>query len=159
MQNNDVRQFIETLKAEASLVERFVALLSEEQSLLSDGNIDAIIPLLAQKGELAGQLEALGEQRNDLLRSQGLTADRAGMDAWCTHHSDNLASTETWPRIIAGAREAQRLNRLNGELIRLRMQYNTQALEALRRGDTSLNLYGPNGQATARTTTRLNDAV
>ena len=81
------------------------------------------------------------------------------MQAWCDEHQQEKASREWWPAVVAGAREAMRLNRLNGELIRIRLQYNERALEALRRGDSSLNLYGPDGQSTARSGVRLDDAV
>lgn len=159
MTSSKHNSLIEVIEKEARLVGEFVAVLEREQAVLASGEIDSLDALLAAKNDLAVQLEAVGAQRNSLLISQGLTADPAGMQAWCEQHQNTKASSEFWPAIVAGAREAMRLNRLNGELIRLRLQYNERALEALRRGDDSLNLYGPNGQSTAKSGVRLDDAV
>ena len=149
----------QVIEEEARLVGEFVSVLDREQAALAGGQIDAVDGLLVIKNDLATQLEAVGTQRNALLAKQGLTADPAGMQAWCDEHQQEKASREWWPAVVAGAREAMRLNRLNGELIRIRLQYNERALEALRRGDSSLNLYGPDGQSTARSGVRLDDAV
>ena len=155
----DQERFIEVISAEAEAVERFVDLLAREQKALASGDTEALPSLLDEKNNLAAHLESLASQRNGALQVQGFPANRTGMEAWCAKRPESKATTEIWPRIIAGAKEAQRLNRLNGELIGLRIRYNAQALEALRRGNSSLDLYGPNGQTTTQTNRQLNDAV
>jgi len=51
------------------------------------------------------------------------------------------------------------LNNLNGSLIGIRLNYNAKALEALRGGNTTLDLYGPDGQSKSAGPQRINDAV
>ena len=159
MSDDETAHFAETIGVEANLVERFVVILREEQTALVKGDIEGLSSLLQQKNDLAVQLGVIGAQRHDFLLARGLTADHAGMEMWCSRHPKENITSIAWSRVLSGAQEAQRLNRLNGELIRLRMTYNAQALEALRRGDTCLGLYGPDGQTTLRSGNRLNDAV
>ena len=145
--------------AEAQTVERFVDLLKLEQSALGRGDTDKLPGYAEQKLEFAAQLNELAAQRNAALAALGLGGDRAGADAWCAKHPDEQAATHAWAAVLALAGEARELNRLNGELIRLRMQYNAKALEALRGGASSLDLYGPDGQATTPGRQRINHSV
>ncbi len=59
--------------------------------------------------------------------------------------------------MLSLASQARELNRVNGELIQIRMQYNAQALEALLGGNGSLALYGPDGQNAAPSARRISD--
>ena len=149
----------QTMVAEAQTVERFVDLLKLEQSSLSRGDTDALPGYAEQKLEFAARLNELTTQRNAELAAQGYAIDRAGADAWCAKHPGEEAATRAWRAVLALAGEARELNRLNGELIRLRMQYNAKALEALRGGASSLDLYGPDGQATTPGRRRINHSV
>lgn len=76
------------------------------------------------------QLATLATQRNVLLAGQGLAGDRPGVEAWCAGHPEKKVVAAAWAGILELAREAKELNRLNGELIALRMQHNARALEA-----------------------------
>ena len=145
--------------AEAQTVEEFVDLLKLEQSSLSRGDTDKLPKYAEQKLEFAARLNELAAQRNAALAALGLGSDRAGADAWCAKHPEEEPATRAWATVLALAGEARELNRLNGELIRLRMQYNVKALEALRGGARSLDLYGPDGQATLPGRQRINHSV
>lgn len=149
----------QTMVAEAQTVERFVDLLKLEQSALGRGDTDKLPGYAEQKLEFAAQLNELAAQRNAALASLGFAGDRAGADAWCAQHPDEPAATRAWTAVLALAGEARELNRLNGELIRLRMQYNAKALEALRGGASSLDLYGPDGQTTTPERRRINHSA
>lgn len=145
--------------AEALAVEGFVDLLKLEQSSLSRGDTDKLPGYAEQKLKFADQLNELAAQRNAALTAQGFGSDRAGADAWCAKHPEEEPATRAWAAVLALAGEARELNRLNGELIRLRMQYNAKALEALRGSASSLDLYGPDGQATTPGRQRINQSV
>ena len=145
--------------AEAQTVQQFVALLTLEQATLGSGNTDDLPGYAEQKVALAARLNALAAQRNAMLATQGLAADRAGVDAWCAKHPGETNAAKVWATILALAGEARELNLLNGELIRLRMQYNAKALEALRGGASSLDLYGPDGQSKSAGQPRINHSV
>jgi flagella synthesis protein FlgN len=157
--SNESGSVFKDLLSELEAVSFFVDLLKKEQTTLSSGDTEKLPEILSQKNQIAGQLSQLAEHRNALLSAQGFNSDRVGIEAWCAKHPKELKAAEAWSEILKLAGEARELNRVNGELIALRMQYNTKALEALRGGNESLNLYGPNGQSTFLGNRRINDAV
>jgi flagellar biosynthesis protein FlgN len=150
---------LQTIAEEATAVRRFVDLLKLEQTSLSNGSTDDLLDFAEQKSKLATQLNSLAAQRSALLVAQGFSADRTGVDAWCVNHSSEKEAGATWSSLLSLAADARELNRLNGELIQMRMQYNANALEALRGGRNALDLYGPDGQSTSPSHRRINDTV
>lgn len=150
---------LQMLTAEARCVGQFVDLLKDEQKSLAKGASDDLPALAERKAKLVPVLGDFARQRNEVLEKEGFVADRPGIDAWCAKHPKDKATALAWAKIIALASEARELNRVNGELIALRMQYNAKALEALRGGANPLDLYGPDGQSTAFGGRRINDSV
>jgi flagella synthesis protein FlgN len=151
--------FLQTLKAEGEAIQQFVDLLKLEQTSLSHRNTEDLPKLAEQKSKLAVHLNSLAAQRNASLETQGFGVDRTGIEAWFAKHPNEKAAANAWSRILSLATEARELNRLNGELIRIRMQYTAKALEALQGGKQLLDLYGPDGQSATPNTRRINDAV
>ena len=94
--------------------------------------------------------------RSDWLASLGYFADRAGIETWLQQHPQETPVAASWAAIMTQAAEARELNRLNGELIELHLQHNARALNALRGGEDSLDLYGPDGQSRTSGSTRIN---
>ena len=150
---------LRTLTAEADAVLRFVELLKQEQQSLTAGDVDALTPLISQKNVLATDLAILAKQRNALLAVENFAPDRAGIDAWCENHPAKNKVRTAWSGILSLASEARELNRVNGELIQIRMQHNTQALAALQGASRPLNLYGADGQTVGQSSRRINDAA
>lgn len=150
---------LRTLQTEADAVARFADLLRQEQNTLATGDVDALTPLIQQKNSVAAELTAFAQQRNALLAAEGLAPDRAGIEDWCARHPANTDVSTAWSRILLLARDARELNRVNGELIQIRMQHNAQGLEALLGASRSLELYGPDGQTAAHSGRRINDAA
>jgi flagella synthesis protein FlgN len=151
--------FLRTVEDEADTVSRFVDLLKNEQGMLTRGDVDGLAPIIQKKNTVANELTLLAKQRNALLAAQRLGPDRGGVDAWCAAHPASTKVSVAWSRILNLATEARELNRVNGELIKIRMQHNTQALESLLGASQSLDLYGPDGQAASRSSRRINDAA
>jgi len=146
----------EIITAEAALIARFVDLLESEQATLTQGNIDDLARLVAEKDPLVADLQRLSRQRNDHLAALNLPADREGMSAWATGIPD---ASSTWEHVLALAARARDLNRLNGELIQMRLQHNSRILEILQRNTAALDLYGPDGKTSGAGERRINDAV
>ena len=149
----------QTMVAEAQTVEQFVDLLKLEQNSLRRGETDALAGYAEQKLKFAAQLNEFAARRNAALALLGFGADRTGVEAWCAKHPKEEIAAKAWATVLALASEARELNRLNGELIRLHLQYNSKALEALRGGASSLDLYGPDGQTTTPGRQRINHSV
>jgi len=155
----DATAFVQSMTAEVVAIQQFVSLLKLEQTSLSNGNIDNLPEFAEQKSKFSTHLNSIAEQRNTALAAQGLAADRAGIEAWCAKHPDEKTAMVMWKKILSLAGEARELNRLNGELIQMRLQYISKALEALQSGNKSLDLYGPDGQSTLSDTRRIYGAV
>lgn len=150
---------LRTLTAEADAVLRFVDLLKQEQQTLASGDVDTLTPLISQKNVLATELAELAKQRNTVLAAEGLEPDRTGVEAWCNLHPTKDKVATAWSRVLSLASEARELNRVNGELIQIRMQHNTQALQALQGASRPLNLYGADGQTVGHSSRRIHDAA
>ena len=157
--SGDASMLLQMLIKEADAVRQFVDLLKREQSALSSGDTDDLPEIAEEKIQLAKHLDQLAASRCTSLIAQGFATNHAGIEAWCTEHPARETAINSWSKILELAREAHELNRLNGELIRLRMQFNAKALEALRVGESSLGLYGPDGQSTKPGHRRIDHAV
>lgn len=147
------------LVAEKTRVEQFVALLEAEQAALTAGDTGELPELARKKEELAQRIIADARQRNALLATLCLPADRDGMYAWSMAHPEQKETAATWTQILSLAASAREMNRVNGELIRMRLQYNSQALEILTRKENPLDLYGPDGQSRTQANRRIDDTV
>lgn len=150
---------LQNTEAEASAVARFVDLLKLERDALSGGNIDNLDNLVQGKNDIAAELQVLAGQRDASLASRGFGAGRVGFEAWLAAHPASKAAQQAWSQVLLLAKEARELNQMNGELIRIRVQHNSQALEALLAVSRQPSLYGPNGQAAPRDSRRINDAA
>lgn len=153
------RTFLHAIADEGDVVQQFVDVLKVEQTALASGDTDVLPELADKKGQLAVQISQLAEQRNAILMTLGSGVDRSGIENWCALHPTERLASDAWARILTLASEARELNRLNGELIQLRMSANAKALEALRAGKDSLDLYGPDGQSAKPGQRRIDHAV
>lgn len=155
----DHQELIRGLNDEARLLQQFVDLLLLEQKALSAGSTDDLPPLAEEKSKLAVQLDRIAEYRGKSLVAMGFSADRKGIEAWCARFPTDQTAAHMWEKVVDLAHEAQALNRLNGELIQLRMNVTAAAMESLRVGKSSLELYGPDGQSAKADHRRIDHAV
>ena len=137
-------------------LELFVVSFAKDK--MTQGDADALTSIIERKATATSRLAPLSAARNALLEKTGLSRDRSGMEAWLRQHPGNVAVRDRWQRLLELAAEAQELNRLNGELIHLRMGHNAQMLEALRAANRQ-DLYGADGQATLGTPRRVIDSA
>lgn len=153
------KSLLPIIAEEARTVQQFVDLLDREQTVLSAGETDELPALAEKKSMLANDLVNLDNQRNDFLVALGFATGRKGIEAWCSKHPAEQAVADTWATILRLATEARELSRLNGDLIQLRLNVTANALQALQAGKSSLDLYGPDGQATNSGQRRIDHAV
>jgi flagella synthesis protein FlgN len=147
------------LARESDLVRAFIASLNSEQEALKQGEVDSLAAITRRKAELVEQLNAVERERDVLLRQAGHSGDRSGMDAWLARNPGNRAAADRWAKLMELAGEARQLNDINGRLITLRLQATNEALAALTQQSQRTALYGPDGQATPRTGSRIIDAA
>lgn len=148
----------EWLATEADAVSAFVFLLREEQEALTSGNADVLPGIVGKKATASAHLASISAARNAELASQGYASDKAGMVNWLARHAQDQSTEAAWKRLQELAAEARELNRLNGELIHLRMSHNAQMLEVLLAANRQ-DLYGADGQTSATTTRRIIDSA
>lgn len=149
----------ELLTTEVKLVESFIACLTSEQEALKIGNVDALAEINVRKTGLADQLNNVEDQRNAFLTQAGFSADRQGVLGWLNKNRQERTAGQAWVRLMKLAGEARELNGLNGQLIAIRLQATNQALAALTQQAQRSTLYGPDGQTTLRTGSRIIDAA
>ena len=147
------------IAAEADVVSAFVLLLQEEQEALKTGQADDLQGIIERKSTATQKLAPLSIARNATLTRAGLAPDRNGIDAWLQKQPADKAVRQNWDKLQSLAAEAKELNRLNGELIRLRMQHNAQALEALLSHANRQDLYSADGQTAPSTHPRIIDSA
>ncbi|MDR0577616.1 MAG: flagellar protein FlgN [Candidatus Accumulibacter sp.] len=155
----DLSGIPEIVAREAELVERFVRLLEREKTLLAEGRADLLAPAVEEKEALAAKLNELTRQRGRALAGQGFSPDRAGMASWSARHPEQKEAIAAWNDTLSSAAQAKELNRQNGQLIQLHMQFTGQALEILQRREERLDLYGPDGRSSAPGNPRIDDTV
>lgn len=151
--------FEQLLSDERGAIAQFIELLGLEQASLQRGCTDDLLELSEKKEKLAVHLSDVSAQRCSFLDAQGFTTDRKGVEAWCAKHPEASKAGDTWSAILSLAAEARELQRVNGELIALHLRHTARALEALKGGRKSLELYGPDGQSTKSSDQRINHAV
>ncbi len=150
--------FADLINAEADAASAFVFLLREEQEALVAGNTDALTGIVERKAATAAALAPLSASRASALVRHGLAGDKAGMETWLSRNPKDQAASAAWQRLQALATEARELNRVNGELIRLRMSHNAQMLEVLLAANRQ-DFYGADGQTSTATPRRIIDSA
>lgn len=148
-------QLSRLLAEELPLVRQFVALLTQEQTLLVANQTDELPALAEQKSRLAERLAALAAARDATLSAVGAPTGKAGMDAWSKSRLAPASAAADWSALLTLAAEARALNTLNGELIFERLQKNRQALQILTAATERAALYGPDGQTKISTGGRI----
>lgn len=122
----------------------FVALLTEESNALASGDPDRLDKLIATRQNLS---LGIADHWKYLAAHFGLApqTDFAGLRA----KAMAVASTaSTWQHLEDLAREASRLNQVNGRLIEEQLRRNQTAIQVLQQAAANRGLYGSDGRVT-----------
>ncbi len=133
---------------------QLLLLLQQEQTHLVDANIEGLSALTEEKSKIVARMTELAKWRHRTLGAAGFEATESGMQAWLASSSEHAAAGKTWTELLAVARSAKELNRTNGLLINRHMTRNQNALNILQGTPQGSNFYGPDGQASSRSTSR-----
>lgn len=151
-----LRGIAEVLEAEINALGEVVRLLLAEQEQLTAGQTEGLDTLAGEKQSLYQRLAALADERNRLLAGIGLPADLVGLDAWAARTGGAPARVA---RLVALASEAREHNRINGQLITLRLNHTQAALRTLTGAPPGGGLYARDGKASPQTGYRLIDSA
>lgn len=130
---------------ELGLLQDFISLLRQEESLLTRREASRLTQLAEEKSALATRLGTLASAREDDLANRNLPAGRKGMDLWVAS-PEGASSRRRWEQLLVLAGEAKMLNETNGKLIALQLDHNQQALNAIMAAADKAATYGPDGQ-------------
>jgi flagella synthesis protein FlgN len=126
------------LAAESALIKRFVGLLKTEQRALKEGMVESLEQLAREKSTMVTELRSRQARRER-------EAGAAGVEVWVARKGGPVAA-RGWRDLLDVAREAHRLNHLNGILIDTLMRNNRRALAILQGVAQRASLYGPDGR-------------
>ncbi|HLA36256.1 MAG TPA: flagellar protein FlgN [Rhodocyclaceae bacterium] len=146
-------ELIEILDNELAELQRFCALLIEEQKVLTGRKADRLPIVAADKAALAAKLNQLEKQREATLAGCGFSGDREGMRAWLAAGDKPEEANSRWDEILRLAERARSTNDANGRLIGLLLKQNQDALSVLLAGSGD-SIYGANGQQFSRASKR-----
>jgi flagella synthesis protein FlgN len=138
-------ELLAALTEERQAVRGFVALLQDEQALLTENSIEPLATLAESKSAHAFRLNTLAETRHRLLLGCIPQLTAAAIVDWLQKNSPD--GLRIWQEILTLSDQARQLNRINGELIQMKLRHNQQVLTALSRAVNQADLYGSDGQA------------
>lgn len=113
--------------------------------MLVEGNVEGLLPLIDQKSAFTARLGDLADARERIINQAGAGSGRSGMETYLSRRPADKALRSRWEALLAVASEAQALNQTNGKLIRLHLQHNQQAMNALMAAANQATTYGPDG--------------
>jgi flagella synthesis protein FlgN len=131
---------IADLAAENSAVQRFIAVLNTEQRALKENFADSLEKLAQEKSALATELNRLQTKRE-----RAAAGTPGGVKTWIAR-TGGAAAVKSWLELMGLAREAKRLNHVNGILIDTLLRNNRQALNLLQGAAQRASLYGADGR-------------
>ena len=147
------------IESETELLAAFVKALGEEQEALKRGDAPALPALTQRKSELMAAMNTLAELRNSFLAQSGSGKDIEGMSAWLSTHPSEKGVQQSWKKLLLVARQGREFNRVNGQLIQLRLQATQEALASLNLQARQTALYGRDGQTSPLTGYRIIDSA
>lgn len=144
MTRQTIAELLSALNAELGAVRAFVALLQQEQNLLTENQTEPLLALAEQKSLQTVHLNQLAESRISLLEQLLPDLSNAAIESWLAANS--AKGYANWQDIRELAKQARQLNRINGEVIQMKMRHNQQTLVTLTQAVHKADLYGPDGQ-------------
>jgi flagella synthesis protein FlgN len=150
MSMTSFHQLRSVLQAEQETASALLVLLKTEREFLTRSNAEVMTKAAAQKQPLLVKLEQLGRQRETVLRSEGFSSDKSGLEAFVENQPE--AESKELNRILTSlkvtAKDCKEHNQVNGSIVNVNRQYLQKAMSILRGRDVNSTSYGPGGEYT-----------
>lgn len=144
-----VTHLLNSFRDDIERAQRLLELLESEHHALCHIELTVLEGLLSEKTQLLDDLDRQRAQRTDMLRAQGASADRAGLEALASGNADGEAMLEAASTLATLLDDCQQLNQRNGRLIQ-NGQTNVEGLLMVVRGkNDAAGLYNRLGQSAA----------
>jgi flagella synthesis protein FlgN len=142
-------QFLRDMLAQDSnAIKQLKDLLLKERELLEQRQVTGMQEIVSQKDFLLGNLSFTAKQREQLLRSVGLTTDLAGWKAFLERDALTLSLIPEWQALIDVFAECQASNEINGKMINRSKQTLSHLLNLIRGQVAAPSLYTQKGATT-----------
>ena len=142
------------LAQEIAAADHLVGLLKKEQEHLIKADIEGLTVLTEEKTKAVSAMSELAMARHRSLAANGLNATEEGMQQWIKGMAPAAPASRAWSQLLELMRGAKELNRTNGILINTHLSRNQAALGVFQQNTQGNALYGPDGQASAKSTGR-----
>lgn len=119
--------------------------IKTEREALRARDADALTRATGAKQQCLAELDALDQDRRQMLALAGLPSDRQGLDLHVESLADEHPVAFRWQR-LAGLLDQCRLgNTANGQMVAIQRNHVERALRVLQGGDANPLTYGPDG--------------
>lgn len=132
---------LDALLREQAAIQAFIELLQQEAAAMTDGDFKKLPELAQRKAELADQIKALGQQREQQQLALGYADGRSGAAAACAAGGKTLQ--QAWHNLLTSAAQAHEFNHRNGVMVHTHLEFTRQTISFLQAGGEPL--YGPDG--------------
>jgi len=147
-------QFLrDMLLQDANSIEQLHALLLKEREMLEQRKLEGMQEIVGQKDYLLGNLSYTAKQREQLLRSLGLTTDLAGWEAFLGRDATTHSLIPEWQILTQQFIECKAANDINGKMINRSKQTFSQLLNLIRGQVAAPSLYTQKGSTTNHSST------
>ncbi len=143
-----LQQLSSILQAEKDTSAQLLALLQSERDGLTASDSAIMDEMSAQKQPLIVRLEQLGRQREQLLKMEGFSAGKEGLEAFIANQVTAQASVlnKLVNSLKTTAQACREHNQINGSIVNINRQYLQKAMSILRGRDINASSYGPGGE-------------
>ncbi|MEJ2609227.1 MAG: flagellar protein FlgN [Candidatus Thiodiazotropha sp.] len=146
--------FSKILNTEIEQTQSLLKLLRQEYEHLKGTPSKTLEELVERKNQLLLQINQSISKHNQLLLSQGYSADRKGTEDFIQQCPNKEQLDEHWSLFSSLLKACQKQNEIIGGAVKLNHHQVTQALDILRGIAGSNKTYGPGGEARPNTTSK-----
>lgn len=136
------------LAQDTHAIRELKALLEQERQLIEQRQLEGMQEIVSQKDQLLDNLSYTARQREQLLRSVGLSTDLAGWKAFLERDALTFRLAPEWEALTAEFAECQAANEVNGKMISRSRQTMSHLLNLIRGQVAAPSLYSKKGAAT-----------
>lgn len=123
-------------------------LLEQERTMLESRQLQGMQELVAQKDQLLSSLAYNAKQREQVLRSAGLTTDLAGWENYLNQDASTRIFIPQWKHLTEKFIACQEANEINGKMINRSRQTLNHLLNLIRGQVVAPSLYTQKGATT-----------
>lgn len=147
-------QFLrDMLTQDTNYVQQLKLLLAKERELLEQRQTEGMQEVVSQKDHILGNLTFTAKQREQILRTAGLTTDLVGWQAFLGRDATTLSLISGWQSLTNEFIECQKANEINGKMINRSKQTLSHLLNLIRGQVAAPSLYTQKGATTNSSST------